>query len=605
MKRKNKKIRNGLLLLSMLFVIALNACGTVIKKQGEERKTFPEINRKKAMELFIAGNVKEAKGAVAAAILDYQDALRFDTSAGIYYSLAKAYLKLNKLFSAMENIRKALRQDSLNTEYLNLLGEIYSYGRFPDSAAAVYEKIIRLDSTNYRAYYLLGELYEYDKPLKALGIFERLLKITGPDWNVLLKIAEINERLGRVEKTIETIEKLRQVNPTDLKIQKILIDAYVKHGDLDKALRITDDALVSFPRDLALIEFKANILFREKKFKEAAQEYAKLIRSKKISYEAKLRIASMFLEGKEQAPDLKLAEELFEEIARDSTGWEVNAYLAEIKLQEKEDSLAIEYFEKAAKQAEWNTQIWDRLANVLFVQQQYEKIIEKIAPAAENFPEDFFLNLIVGLAYSQQGNDKEAKKYLMRAVELNPNDAVALTSLGFTLNRLKETDAAVVYLERSLKIQPDDVQTLGVLGLIYDDKKEYEKCDKVYRKALQIDSTNALLLNNYAYSLAERGIKLAEALQMSKKALTSEPENPSYLDTYGWILFRLGKYDSAKVYIQKALDKEKSNEVILEHLGDVYLKLGNKKRALFYWEKALKRNPKNEALKKKIKEGKI
>ncbi len=602
-------MKNKILLLLLTFgIFFLSNCSTTSRTEKNPPQKISQARKgakKLAMKLFLEGNTLEAKGAIAEAILDYQEALRYDTSSGIYYALAKNYFKLNKLYPAMLNIRKALQLDSTNMEYYQLLGDLYTATHNADSAAKVYSKIITLDSTNVRAYFLLGELYEYNKPLKALKIFEKLLKITGPDFNVLLKIAEINERLGNIENTIKTIERLREANPTDLRIQKILIDSYIKTKKYDKALVLTNDALLTFPDDPALIEFKASILFKQGKFDESAEWYLKLVKSGKISFDAKLHIASLFMSKSKEAKNaLDLSEKILTQIEKDSSDWKVHAYLGEIKLQKKEDSLAIEYFKKAVHEAEWNSQLWERFANVLIVNQKYQEIIDEISPVIKNFPDDFFLNLILGLAYSQLSKYSEGKEFLMKAVELDPNDVTALTSLGFTLNQLKETDAAIVYLERALKIEPENLQALSTLGLIYDDQKKYDDCDRVYEKALQVDSTNALILNNYAYSLAERGIQLERAYKMSKKAIEAEPENSSYLDTYGWILYRLNKLDSAKVYIQRALEKEK-NATILEHLGDVYFKLREKKKALKYWKEALRKDKSNLELKRKIEENKF
>ncbi len=603
-------MKNKILIITLIaFAVSLAGCSAVSKvteKENGKTSQAESRNKKKALQIFLEGNTLEAKGALAEAILDYQEALRYDTSSGIYYALAKNYFRLNKLLPAMENIRKALALDSTNVEYYQLLGDIYSFSHNNDSAAAVYKKIIGMDSTNVRAYFLLGELYEYEKPLEALKMFKKLLKIAGPDWNVLLKIAEINERIGKIDDTINTIEKLLDVNPANLKVQKVLIDSYIKNKQYDKALKLTDDALLTFPNDLALIEYKANIYFKQGKYSESAKWYEKLIESKKISYKAKLRIASMFLNKTNENKDvLNLAEGMLLKTAKDSSGWEVNAYLAEVELEKKNDSLAISYFKKAIKDAQWNSQLWSRFANVLFMSEKYDEVTSEITPALKNFPDNFFLNLIVGLAYSQMSENAEAKKYLMKAVELDPNDVTALTALGFTLNQLNETDAAIVYLERALKIEPKNIQALGTLGLIYDNEKNYKKCDEVYEKAIALDSTNALLLNNYAYSLSERGIQLERAYEMSRKSLLLEPDNPSYLDTFGWILYKMNKPDSAKIFIEKAIRKEKNNATILEHLGDVYFKLNNKKAALKYWNKAYLQDKTNKSLKKKIEENKF
>jgi tetratricopeptide (TPR) repeat protein len=86
--------------------------------------------------------------------------------------------------------------------------------------------------------------------------------------------------------------------------------------------------------------------------------------------------------------------------------------------------------------------------------------------------------------------------------------------------------------------------------------------------------------------------------------LNKSRKTPAYLDTIGWIYFKLGDYEKAKYYIQMAVEKGGS-PVVIEHLGDVYFKLGNIDKAIEYWKKALEKNPSNEKLKEKIKGGKI
>ncbi|OGU55802.1 MAG: hypothetical protein A2V66_01300 [Ignavibacteria bacterium RBG_13_36_8] len=142
-----------------------------------------------------------------------------------------------------------------------------------------------------------------------------------------------------------------------------------------------------------------------------------------------------------------------------------------------------------------------------------------------------------------------------------------------------------------------------MLGLIYDNKAMFEECDDAYEKAIQIDPNNATVLNNYAYSLAERGIELERALEMSKNAVEQEPENPSFLDTIGWIYFKLEDFVKAKKYIEDAIDHDKNDDALLNHLGDVYLKMGNKEKALEFWKKSLELNKSNEDLKQKIEKG--
>jgi Tfp pilus assembly protein PilF len=142
------------------------------------------------------------------------------------------------------------------------------------------------------------------------------------------------------------------------------------------------------------------------------------------------------------------------------------------------------------------------------------------------------------------------------------------------------------------------------LGDLYGYIKDYDRSYEYYEKVITMDSLNALVLNNYAYSLAERNINLEKALKMSKKSLEIEEEQSSFLDTYGWVLFRLGRYEEALGYIERAIKTRASEDAILyEHYGDVLYKAGRKTEALEYWKKANSIGQGSSFLLKKIETG--
>ncbi len=458
-----------------------------------------------------------------------------------------------------------------------------------DSAEVVFTKVIELDSLNFQAYYALGQIYESDKPLKALEIYEKLLLLTGPEWNVLLKIADLNERMGNVDKTINTVEELLKLNPSELQLQKLLIESYLKTNNTEKALVMVNDALTMFPEDLNLIEFKANALILEKKWSEGAAEYKKLIQSESIPFDTKVRIASGFVsEASKDSTVLPIAKDVLFEIAKDSTDWQISAYLGEISIQEGNDSLAIEHFKFATTDAPWNARLWNRLGILLFESQNYEEATKQMQLAVKQFPDDFVDNLILGLSFAQLRKHEEAARALDQAIRINPNDLSALHAYGFTLNQLNRNEEALTYLEKALNVDKNNIQVIGTMGLIYDSMKNYEKSDAIYERALSIDSTDALIANNYAYSLAERGIDLEKALKLAKYAIEIDPESSSYLDTIGWVYFQLGDYERAKEYIEKAIEGDEGNATLLDHLGDVYDKMSNKDKAIELWEEAVK-----------------
>ena len=574
--------------LTTLFFIV--ACSSNVTNSPEvyENQSAVKINKDKAVKHFIDGSILSTKGRYAEAILEYQEALKYDNTAGINYAMSKDYLRLNKLPQARDFSKKAVDMDSTNTEYLNLLATIYTTGRNLDSAITVFERIVSLDSANYQSLFSLAKLYEKDKPQNALNLYDKIIKEAGPQWNVLLNVADLNERLGNVEATISTVEDLLELNPTNIDLRKLLIESYIKTKKYDKAIQLSEETLSVFPNDYELVEYRANALVQSGKWNAGALEYKKLIESDAVTFESKLRIITGFLtQTVNDSSLIPLTKDMLTYLDKDTTDWQVKAYLGQLSIDERNDSLAIKYFKEASALAVWNPQIWMRLGGLLFDSGKYEDAIVEMKKAVINFPNEYVINVILGLALAQEQKHAEAGEYLKRSIDLNPTDVLALQAYGFTLNQLDQPEEALVYLNRAVEIDPENTQVLGVLGLIYDDLEMYTMSDSVYTKALAIDPLDALVNNNYAYALSERGERLDEALEMAKKAIAVDPNNSSFLDTIGWIYYKMGDYEKAKENIEKAMMTDSDNPTLLHHLGDVYSKLGENKKALEYWKKAV------------------
>lgn len=148
-----------------------------------------------------------------------------------------------------------------------------------------------------------------------------------------------------------------------------------------------------------------------------------------------------------------------------------------------------------------------------------------------------------------------------------------------------------------------DADAWGELAGIHDRFKQYRESDSCFRQALQIDSLNASFNNNFAYALSERNTDLNEALRMSLIAVSQYPDNPSYLDTYGWIQYKLGNTEAALEILQKALEQDLDrNGVVNYHLSVIYHSQSNTEKALEHIAKALeiKDDPEYKALQVKL-----
>jgi Tfp pilus assembly protein PilF len=156
-----------------------------------------------------------------------------------------------------------------------------------------------------------------------------------------------------------------------------------------------------------------------------------------------------------------------------------------------------------------------------------------------------------------------------------------------------------------LEIQPDDFQLIGTLAMIYNGMKSYQISDSLYEKALELKPDDPLINNNYSYAFATRGIQLERALKMVQISIAADSLNSSYLDTMGWVYYKLGQYELAKEYVEKAIKAGDKSAVILDHLADIEFKLGNKQRAVELWQNALDLDPAKTEIINKIEKGAI
>ena len=127
-------------------------------------------------------------------------------------------------------------------------------------------------------------------------------------------------------------------------------------------------------------------------------------------------------------------------------------------------------------------------------------------------------------------------------------------------------------------------EALSIAGDVwYQQLEDKKKAYETYEEALKADPDRTSVLNNYAYYLSEEGKQLRKALKMSRRTVELEPDNATYLDTYGWILYLLHKPKEAKPYFKHAmLYGGKDSAVILEHYSKVLEALGEDDLAVYY-----------------------
>ena len=171
--------------------------------------------------------------------------------------------------------------------------------------------------------------------------------------------------------------------------------------------------------------------------------------------------------------------------------------------------------------------------------------------------------------------------------------------LGSSYQQLKEYDKATVVLRQSLKIYPESRGARHTLAIASDALSYWTESDSLYEGLIKSDENDVQALNNYSYSLVERNIQLNKALNMAKKAIDLEPKNAAYLDTIGWIYYKMDNIEKALSFIRKSIELDNDNAVVLEHLGDVLIANNQVEEAILFYLRALDIDKDNEILQQK------
>jgi Tfp pilus assembly protein PilF len=149
----------------------------------------------------------------------------------------------------------------------------------------------------------------------------------------------------------------------------------------------------------------------------------------------------------------------------------------------------------------------------------------------------------------------------------------------------------------SLK-EPDDERLKFQLAAVYERQKEFDRAESLFMEVIKSNPDNASALNYVGYMLADRGVRLDEAVGYVEKALALDPNNGAYLDSLGWAFFKLNDLAQAEKYLLKAVSIVKNDPTIHDHLGDLYYKTGDYEKAQEFWTKSLSTGNETEEIEK-------
>ncbi len=203
-----------------------------------------------------------------------------------------------------------------------------------------------------------------------------------------------------------------------------------------------------------------------------------------------------------------------------------------------------------------------------------------------------------------------AMDVLRQMSDERPKRTDALVGLADMLRFDQRWEEAVVEYNRAIgrldELTEENWTLLYSRGIALERSKKWDRAEADFLRALEFSPDQPLVLNYLGYSWIERGSHLEEARDMIEKAVDLRPRDGYIVDSLGWVLFQIGKFDEAVGQLERAVLLRPDDATINDHLGDAYWRVGRRLEARFQWERALIFDPDEElvpAIQKKIKEG--
>lgn len=553
----------------ILFIAILSASSPVLAQiQSSE-----EIARKSAYIKALEAHESEEYEQAKELLLEANRTLEGEPA--IHYALADAFLMLDDLPNAALYGKLAVESEPENKWYRLKLAQIYRTAGQNQATLDELNALLEYHPNDIDALYMLADTYKnYGQFVKANDVLTQILKLGGPDPSVLLLKFRNFESLGNQDSAIVQLEKIREEDPGNLEMLNLLGEYYGRAGQIQKSKVILREALERNARDPQSLINLAGIYLDEQKWDSAGTLLRNFISDSLIGADQKMDIAQfLFSRAQGDSANEELQTEtgkILEAFAESESNYGPAFTLAgEFFARNNQPERALKSLQKANEILPQDDIAWRQRLQLLLSLERYEEAIDVGKQADQAVPDDAFIQFFVGSAYLLSSQDSEAEQWLesaSRAPARRPFKSVVYSTLGDARANLKKHDAS----------------------------------DEAYELALRYDSKNHNAMNNYAYNLSVREVKLDRAEELALKAIELAPNNAAYLDTMGWVYFKKGDYEQARRYIRASIDTGEASAEVFEHMGDVYEKLGNMTEAQKWWKQALEQDPGRIHLQQKI-----
>lgn len=610
-----------------------------------ERQTAsaPQVDPKaQAMFEFLMARRLEASGDHPGALAALERARKLDPlSAEIAAEMAGYYARQERLTDAVAAGEQALKLDQDNVEAHHTLGNIYAgwaEGGGPSPAgqtsqstrAAAIEHLAAIQgtplmATNPNLQMMLGRLQlRAGKAALAIPILEKVAQQAPWSPQPLLLLHEAQLAEGRLEDAERSLTQAAEIDPRyfsslgqfferqgkwddaasayeeavgaarqpsrDLQIRYAAALINTDRGAA-KARTILNELLKSSPNDARLL-YMLSSAERSAGDDTAAEATARKLLSLDPTSIGGLRaLVGVLFDRYDYTQVVDLVTPLVKEPSR-AKGREFEGAAVLVQLGIAQQQLAnwdgsIAAFAAARTLTPGDPEIDAYLVQANLTARRFDRADAIARESLAQNPDQPRMVRLRAQALLKAGRAGEANTLMEDGVAKQPQNREFVVGLADLYTDQKRTDDALRLLDQARRSFGDDRALAMRVAYAYEGGGRIAEAEREFRKLLAADPLNADAMNSLSYMLADRALRLVEAVELAQRAVKIEPGNPAYLDTLGWALFKQGKAQEAAEPLGRAARVLTGNSVIQDHHGDLLARVGRNADAVAAWERAL------------------
>ena len=502
-------------------------------------------------------------------------------------------------------LRHCVDIDSTRSEAYYYLAQYYSALKQKDTVLSYLKKSVELEPDNATYLETLANAYLNQRKYKdAIDVLERLCEKNHDRDDVLALLIQLYEQENDYDNAIRTLGKLETIEGKSERLSYAKSDLYTKKGDKEAAIAEMKQLADQYPNDNNYRCLYANTLYINGQKKKAVAIYDKVLKEEPDNRNAQMALVAYYNDQKDSANVNSMIERvLFNKNA--STSDRVALMRQVIGDSEEaggDSTRVLQLFHRLINMPQADSDMALFCASYMNMKKMPNDSIRQVLEKVLEMSPDHAAARLQLVSYAWQAEDRDRVIELCKAArQYNPDEMAFYYYQGIAYYQKDDLDNALNAFQNGIGVITSDSDPsivsdfYAVMGDILHQKGMEKEAFEAYDSCLVWKEDNIGCLNNYAYYLSEKGIRLDDAEKMSFRTIKAEPKNATYLDTYAWILFMQKRYDEAKTYIDQTLENDTTpSAVLFEHAGDIYYHVGEKEKALEYWQEALEQSDESD-----------